>query len=115
MIKNSRAKGWRNQNKCINDFKDRGFDVAVVERGGKFLKEKDAFGLFDIACMDLGTTYWVQVTTNRNHPHKPYIEFSEKHQQLGTTFQQFVWYDNDNWRIFTYKNGKKTEEDRRRK
>jgi len=106
---NSRVKGSRNQRKCIIQFENDGYEVAIVERTGKFLKEKDAFGLFDIACMNKNTTVWVQITTNRNHPHKKFMKFSEEHQQVDTAYEQWVWIDHKGWRIFEYKRGKKYE------
>ena len=47
-LKHPRQKGNRNRNKVIEYFRDRGFLVGIVERTGRFIKEKDLFGFGDI-------------------------------------------------------------------
>lgn len=72
---NTRAKGNRNQQKVIKWLEKDGWEVAIVERTSRFLKEKDAFGVADLCCLKKGHVLFVQVTTNRPHPHKKYREF----------------------------------------
>lgn len=111
---NSRNKGNRNQRKAIEYFESSGYLVSKAERTGKFEKEKDLFGLFDLACIKKGEMLLVQVTTNRPHTHKFYKEFSKKYHNNGVEFWQIVWYDRKGWRKFLYKLGNAIEYDERK-
>jgi len=111
---NTRAKGNRNQRNAIKILEDQGWWVAKVEVGGKFVKEKDMYGLFDISAIKETECLWIQITTNTPHTHKNYIEFSKKYKIPGITYKQMVYYDRKGWKIFTYKNGLKTTEDLRK-
>ena len=45
---NTRAKGNRARRNAIEQLQRDGFEVAIVERTGKFIKDKDAFGIGDL-------------------------------------------------------------------
>ena len=111
---NTRAKGGRVQRQSIKYYEERGWRVAKVEVGGKFVKEKDMFGLFDLVCIKGSKCLFVQVTTNRPHTHKDYHAFSLKYPIPGISIVQVVWYDRRGWKIFTYNKNKKTVKDLRK-
>ena len=92
-----------------------GFLVDTVEKTGRFHKQKDLFGLFDIFCIKKGSAVLIQITSNRPHPHKPYQDFSKNYHNNGIEIQQWVYYDRKGWRIFEYRMGMKLEKDERKK
>jgi hypothetical protein len=99
---NTRAKGNRIVRKVKDIFTNNGYLVDVVEKTGKFIKQKDLFGLYDIICISPHKFYLIQVTTNRPHPHKPYIQFQKKYNKTGLKTEQWVWYDRKGFKVFTY-------------
>ena len=111
---NTRAKGGRVQRQAISYLEKKGWHVAKVEVGGRFEKNKDMFGLYDLCCVRRNKCLFVQVTTNRPHTHKDYHAFSIKHQIPGVAIIQMVWYDRKGWKIFTYNKNKKSIEDLRK-
>ena len=102
---NTRIKGNRIQRKCIELLEDEGFLVDKVEKTGKFQKQKDLFGLFDLIAIKPDVVRLVQVTCNRPHTHKEYLEFS-KHYPIASCYQ-YVWLDRKGWKTFWYVGGKK--------
>ena len=107
----TRAKGRRAVNKCIKRLEDIGCTVAEVERGGKFIKEKDAFGLFDLLSLHQdGGVCLIQVTSTKPHVHYHYEDFSRKFHKTGIVMQQWVWINYKGFKVFTYKKGEKTVE-----
>lgn len=92
---NTRAKGRRNQNKAIKWLEEKGYRVAIAERTGKFIKEKDAFGLADLIAIKKNLVVFVQVTTNKPHSHKPYKEFAKKYCGDNLLLWQVVFKDHD--------------------
>jgi hypothetical protein len=105
-MKHPRQKGSRIRKAAMDLLQIAGFQVAVVERTGRFIKEKDMFGLFDIAGIKRGCMVLVQVTTNRFHKHKPYEEFSLAFPNGGIEYWQMVWKDRKGWYFYQYKDGK---------
>jgi len=112
---NTRQKGNRNQRKCIEYLENLGWKVSKAEQGGKFNKEKDLFGLFDLVAFRAQQVMFVQVTTNVPHTHKNYKAFADEHGYSNIIFKQFVWYDRQGWKIFTYTPYKKWNEEDLRK
>ena len=99
---NTRNKGNRARRKAIQTLESDGFTVAVVERTGKFIKDKDAFGVGDLLAIQSGfSPLLVQVTCNKPHTHKAYKEFSK---QFFPKVQliQMVWVDGKGFRNFIY-------------
>ena len=87
--------------------------MSKVEQRGKFIKEKDLFGLFDLFFInEKGGIGLVQVTCNNPHTHYRFQNFqtrfrkSLKHVQI----MQFVWVDYKGFIIYTYKDGNRTRE-----
>jgi hypothetical protein len=111
---NTRAKGNRIQLKFIEHLKEEGWLVGKVEQTGKFVKEKDLFGLFDLAGINPSRILLAQVTCNRPHTHEDYIKFSKTYPVRKLVIMQGVWYDHKGWKIFTYYNGRKYVRDLRK-
>jgi hypothetical protein len=106
---NTTVKGWKNRKRAIDYWVGKGYEVDTVEKTGKYQKVKDMFGLYDIICIcDIGLMLFVQVTSNRPHSHKPYIEFGKKYSRIESLIpMQMVWIDRKGWKIFSYFQGNK--------
>jgi len=112
---NAKAKGHRTQLKAIKLLESEGYLVGKVEQQGRFVKEKDLFGLFDLVAIKDYDLRFVQVTSNKPHSHKKYLGFSKKFRLLGgSCYFQMVYYDRKGWKVFNYVNGKKYVEDNRK-
>jgi len=104
----TRAKGTRVRKKCRDLLEGAGFLVDVVEKTGKFNKETDLFGLFDlIALNDSGLPTYVQVTCSNPHTSKPYQEFIDKYGNKHMRVVQYVWIDRTGWILYDYQQHKK--------
>jgi hypothetical protein len=102
---NSRRIGNRTQLKLMKSLRREGWVVSKVEQGGKFVTEKDAFGLFDLLCINEQKILLIQVTTNRPHVHKNYKEFSKKYPVPSALYEQWVWFGRRGWKKFSYQQG----------
>ena len=98
----TRVKGNKNVRRCIELLTSEGWLVDKVEKTGRFIKDKDAFNLFDLAGIGDDTTLWVQVTSNKPHTHKKYQEFANKYAGPHLLVRQYVWIDRKGWKIFNY-------------
>ena len=112
----TKRKGYKAVNKYIEDFLNEGnYIVDKVEKTGKFVKQKDLFGLFDlVAIEDTGAMELIQITCNKPHPHKKYLEFEKKWGKNCRVIQA-VWYDRRGWKLFNYNNGHKLISDEMKK
>lgn len=115
----TKAKGYRGVTNCINTFYLTNWEVDKVEKTGKFVKQKDLYGLFDICCITENKLHLVQITHNTPHTHKRYLEFSNKYNVPGVSILQYVMYDKINrargWIKFYYIKGKIIKTDYRTK
>ena len=78
-------------------------------RGTSKYRSTDLFELFDAVAVRGSEVLFVQFTTNKNHPHKVYIDWSEVHGNAA----QLVWYDRRGFVVHWYRNGERTREDLR--
>lgn len=109
----SKRKGNATQRRAIKYLEEQGYEVAKCELGGKFNKEKDLFGLFDLVALKEGEfPVFVQVKTNKPMKRELLVNFSYKYQYL--TCVCITWYDRDGWRIQTYFQGNLSEKDLRK-
>lgn len=106
----TKHKGWRARRKATEELISKGFEVAVVERTGRFIKDKDCFGLFDLCAISPQVCAFIQITCNKPHSHKKYKEFSKKYSFHNITIEQWVWMDRKGFKKFTYYNGLRFEE-----
>lgn len=101
---NRKAKGRRARREVITLLESQGYIVDIVEKTSRFFKQKDCFGLFDlVAIKDNLNAEFIQVTCNKPHTHKAYIDFAQKHQ--GVTVIQFVKIDRKGMKKYTYNQG----------
>mgnify|MGYP001585628053 CR=1 FL=1 len=101
----TRAKGNRNRLKVRKWFEEKGYLIDVVEKTGRFVKQKDLFGLFDL-CGTKGTEWvLIQVSTNHNHPHQRYLEFSNNHSSSNMRIIQITLKDRAKGLFYEYSLG----------
>jgi hypothetical protein len=103
-MKQPRAKGNRHRLELIRVLEGLGWRVAVVERTGRFVSPKDAFGLFDLFCIRKDNVLLVQCATNRPHPHQPFMDFAAL-CPLGVWVEQWVRNDYGGWTRHSYTAG----------
>jgi hypothetical protein len=99
---NSRRKGNQNVAKAKILFAEMGYLVDDCERRGRYLKQKDLFGLYDLVAVH---QEWkpclIQVTSNKPHTHGPYLEFAKLYGHYHKIVQ-IVWVDRQGWLGFVY-------------
>lgn len=79
---NLRRKGNRTVRRCLVWLHSHGWLVGLVERTGRFIKDKDLFGLFDAVCVDVGGhCLFVQFKTNVPAHLGNLLTFSETYDQ----------------------------------
>ena len=103
----TRQKGNRVQLKLIKEFEGLGYLIGKVEQRGRFVKVKDLYGCFDLVAVRDDIVEFIQVTCNKPHPHKKYIEFSKLY--TGAIIVQYCWVDRKGWSVWMYERGKKTK------
>jgi len=111
----TRVKGNRVLNLAVKKLEQNFWTVSKCERTGRFIKEKDLFGLFDLVAVNGRFVVFVQVTCNRPHSHKGFVKFSADFPLWAGMFQQWVHHDRKGWVVYSYYKGKKTKEDFRKK
>ena len=93
----SRQKGNRTQLKAIKYFEKKGFLVDKVEKTGKFHKQKDLFGLFDLIAIDQLGPIFIQVKTNSTDGMVNKLKKFSKRYTIDCRLM--VWYDRKGWVI----------------
>lgn len=110
MTINRRHKGWRSRRKCVLKLEKAGWVVDVVEKTGRFRKNKDLFGLYDLCCIKPGVVLFIQVTSTRPHVHKPYHEFANVFGGEQIWIEQWVWINYEGFeRHIYYPGGRRTK------
>lgn len=101
MTSKARQKGYRSVATCRKILEKDGFIVANLEKTGKFAKEKDLFGLWDILAIRDKYHLFIQVKTNlspgKKKPTKwtlPYIAFGKEHESELVKYQIWIKMDN---------------------
>ena len=94
---NTYQKGMRTVRRGRKKLESEGWITADVESKGKFIKNKDLFGLFDVIAIKPGRTKLIQFKTNRMPVMKEYIEFSKVYKQFEV--EVWCWYDRKGWKI----------------
>jgi len=110
----NRAKGKRTIRKAKDFYSEKGWQIEDVEKSGKYTKETDLFGLFDLVGIKDGQVLFVQVKTNRPATQAPFKEFAKKHCGDAILVHVYTHYDYKGAVIQKYKNnGKVIKEDYR--
>lgn len=103
---NTRKKGNRSQLKAFKELEDDGWLVGNVERVGRFIKQKDLFGIGDLICVkkiDNKTVIKIiQVVSNTPHPHQKFKEFAEKYGEEYLSIEQWCLKDRIGWKKYKY-------------
>lgn len=85
--------------------------MAIIERFGRFIKEKDAFGLFDLLAVKGRSMALIQVTSNNPHVHRNFQEWAKEHASDNVKVLQVVFKDRAGHKVYEYhQDGKKTVE-----
>ena len=100
MVNRSRAKGNATLRAGRKLLEAAGWQCSKVEQGGKFAKEKDLWGLWDLACIKGDHIKFIQFKTNKPGVIHPYIKWAKEHRV-----------PNVSWELWTRRDNKK-EEDR---
>jgi len=79
--------------------------VNITERTGKFIKEKDLFGVADLCAIKKNQIKLVQVTCNRPHTHWKMARFSEQYCGNNVQLEQWVWINRQGWVKYAYQEG----------
>ena len=109
---NTRRKGNRSQLRAVKELEKDGWLVGIVERVGKFIKQKDLFGIGDLICVKHDCVFWddvfrteikiIQITSNKPHPHKKFKEFAKKYSESYLSIEQWVYKDRIGWKKYKY-------------
>ena len=103
MVSKTRAKGARSVRSITDSLEKQGWVVGIVERNNRFIKEKDLFGLWDLAAYRGREILFIQAKTNLSPYGKkkgepatwllPYIQFGREHGSELVKFQVHIKYD----------------------
>lgn len=96
---NSRAKGRKTVRKGKEILESLGWIFGELERRGKFITEKDLFGLFDNCAVKNKTWLFIQFKTNRMPRLDEYIAFAKRHASEHVHIEIWVWYDRKGFKI----------------
>ncbi|MAH50055.1 hypothetical protein CMI37_29820 [Candidatus Pacearchaeota archaeon] len=94
---NTYRKGWKTVNEGRKMLVKDGWVTADVEAKGRFIKQKDLFGLFDVIAIKPNRTKLIQFKTNQMPSYKPYHIFAKEYPQ----FEVEIWckINYKGWRI----------------
>lgn len=108
-MSNASNKGNRNVNKVRSLFYQMEYLIDTCEKKGRYLKQKDLFGAFDLVALHLiEKPCFIQVSSNVPHTHKKYLEFAKtvsKHQIIC----QLTWYDRAGFIGYIYHHNNNTK------
>ena len=86
-----RQKGNRSVAKCTSILTSLGYRVENVENTRRFAKQRDLFNLYDlIAIHKENPPCLIQITSNRPHVHKLYLEFAGDYAKHFCILQMVV-------------------------
>lgn len=105
MTSKTRAKGNKTVRRTREYLENLGWTTEVVEKTGKFVKEKDLFGIGDVLAIRKGEIIFVQCKTNRPANKKLMQNFCDTHLLNSSCF---TWYDRKGFLIQNYLPGKKS-------
>lgn len=109
MVK-TRQKGNKARLEVIKYLESRGYKVAIVERTGRFIKEKDMFGLYDLVAVHsvkIGQLF-IQISSNVPHTHRNFCDFTMNYKTNAACLQ-FTKLDNKGWNVWFYSVGTKSK------
>jgi hypothetical protein len=99
---NCRAKGNRNVTRAKIVLTSIGYRVEDVEKRGRFVKQRDLYGLFDlIGIHKEQKPCLIQVTSNVAHTHIDYLAFAKDYAN-HLLILQMVYVDRAGWLGYIY-------------
>lgn len=101
---NSRQKGRRSVQRAIDYYTLQGYRLEKVEKTGRFVVEKDLFGLFDLLGIKKNQTIFIQVKTNKPATLQPYIDFAVMYAGTSFLIENFTWYDRSGFIVQKFTN-----------
>lgn len=96
----SRAKGYRTVVKGRKILESDGWIFDIVEKSGRFRKEKDLFGLFDaIALKPNEKPKFIQFKTNLKGQKwkEPFKDFAKKYPNISVEI--WIWFDRKDFEV----------------
>ena len=107
MTRKNKQKGYRTVSKGKKLLVSQGYIYTNLEKSGRFVKEKDLFGLWDALFIRGKVHLFVQFKTNASFgvrkPRKwliPYIEFGRVHGSSLVRYEVWNWIDNKGFEIY---------------
>ena len=107
MVCSAKQKGYRTVRKGREELEADGWYTESVEKTGKFVAQKDLFGLFDVVAIKPGRTKLIQYKTNRIEGVKITQQFSKDYPQFECEI--WGWYNYKGWSKRCFIAGKKIE------
>jgi len=106
MTSKSRAKGYRTVAKGRELLLAQGYIGANLEKTGKFVKDKDLFGLWDYLFIKEKEHLFIQFKTNLGvgvkKPQKwlrPYLAFGKAHGSETVRYEVWIHHDNKGFKV----------------
>lgn len=94
---NTYRKGLRIVRKGREELEKQGYLTAKVESVGKYIRNKDLFGLFDVIAIKSSETKLIQFKTNAFPKITPFMQFALIYPQFKVEI--WCWKDNNGWEI----------------
>lgn len=99
---NTYAKGSRIRLQARKELESDGWLVNIAERTGKFISQKDLFGVADLVALKKNTLLFVQVTSSRPHSHWKMRDFAVRYCGQNIMLEQWVWINRQGWKKYKY-------------
>jgi hypothetical protein len=101
MTSKKRAKGYRTVASGRKILESQGYIVANLEKTGKFIKDKDLWGLWDVLGIKEKEHLFIQFKTNLQGSKwkQPYIEFGQIHGSSIVKYEIWDKFDNKGFKI----------------
>jgi len=106
MTSKARIKGYATVRKGRVILESKGYIVANLEKTGKFVKEKDLFGLWDCLAIRQKELLFIQYKTNLSPGKKkiskwlnPFIEFGKLHGSELVRFEVWISFDRVGFKV----------------
>jgi Holliday junction resolvase len=86
---NTIRKGNRTRREIIKWHQDNGYDVAIIERCGRYIKERDAFGIGDLLAIKGDEIKLIQSKTNSKEKKTQRLmeDFVKKHKNKNLVLE----------------------------
>lgn len=100
-LKHPKRKGNLIRSKGIKELEADGWQVGIVERTGRFIKEKDLFGLWDVIALKVTSVSFIEfpiikfIQFKSAKPNiKSFQQFANTYRDLGE-FEIWIWHNRE--------------------